>query len=63
MRAIVADEAERSRLWPLGMDLHPHHAGYRRRMSREIPVVLLVPDEVAEPSRPAPSGAPGTGSG
>ncbi len=51
MRATVADEAERARLWPIVTRLHPNYAGYQHRTSREIPLVLLDPDE------PGPSGA------
>lgn len=57
MRAIVADEAERSRLWPILTGLHPNYAGYQRRTSREIPVVLLVPNEGAEPAGSGTSSA------
>jgi deazaflavin-dependent oxidoreductase (nitroreductase family) len=45
MRATVADAEERARLWPLITKDHPNYAGYQKRTSREIPVVVLRPVE------------------
>lgn len=47
VRARVATEAERERLWPELVRRHSTFADYARAMSRPIPVVLL------EPSAPA----------
>ncbi|HMC41323.1 MAG TPA: nitroreductase/quinone reductase family protein [Acidimicrobiales bacterium] len=41
MTAVVANEAERARLWPLVTGKYPHYAGYQRKTSREIPLVKL----------------------
>jgi deazaflavin-dependent oxidoreductase (nitroreductase family) len=41
IRARVADADERTRLWPLVTSRQPRYAGYQRRTSREIPLVLL----------------------
>lgn len=41
--ARVASPQERSRLWPLLVDLYPSFADYQRRAEREIPVVILEP--------------------
>jgi deazaflavin-dependent oxidoreductase (nitroreductase family) len=43
MRARVATAPERARLWPLVVADHKNYAGYQRRTSREIPLVLLEP--------------------
>jgi deazaflavin-dependent oxidoreductase (nitroreductase family) len=43
MTARIADDAERSRLWPLITSDHKHYAGYQTKTDREIPVVLLEP--------------------
>jgi deazaflavin-dependent oxidoreductase (nitroreductase family) len=43
MRAEVAGPEERARLWPLITAHHKNYAGYQRRTSREIPVVVLHP--------------------
>ena len=43
MRAHVADEAERARLWPLVTADHANYAGYQTKTDREIPLVLLDP--------------------
>jgi deazaflavin-dependent oxidoreductase (nitroreductase family) len=43
MLARVAAAAERERLWKEIIAFHPRYAGYQRRTSREIPVVLLLP--------------------
>jgi len=43
MRAEVAGSDERARLWPLVIADHRNYAGYQRKTSREIPLVLLRP--------------------
>ncbi len=43
MHARVATAEERARLWPLVVADHGNYAGYQRRTSREIPLVLLEP--------------------
>jgi len=43
MRAESADPETRARLWPLITADHHNYAGYQRKTSREIPVVLLRP--------------------
>jgi deazaflavin-dependent oxidoreductase (nitroreductase family) len=43
MRAHVADESERARLWPRITGAHENYAGYQRKTDREIPVVVLEP--------------------
>jgi deazaflavin-dependent oxidoreductase (nitroreductase family) len=43
MRARVATTDERARLWPLVVADHANYAGYQRKTSREIPLVLLEP--------------------
>lgn len=43
MKATVASPEERARLWPLITRDHPNYAGYQKRTSREIPVVVLRP--------------------
>ena len=43
MRARAATEAEADSLWPLIVDAYHPYAGYRRRSSRQIPVVVLEP--------------------
>lgn len=43
MTAHVATGEERARLWPLVAERHPNYAGYQRRTSRTIPLVVLVP--------------------
>jgi deazaflavin-dependent oxidoreductase (nitroreductase family) len=45
MRAEVAGPEERARLWPLITTAHPNYAGYQRKTTREIPVVVLHPIE------------------
>lgn len=40
-RAEVASPAERARLWPKLVAYNPPYAGYERKTSREIPVVIL----------------------
>jgi deazaflavin-dependent oxidoreductase (nitroreductase family) len=45
-RARVATADERTRLWPLVIADHANYAGYQRKTSREIPLVLLeLPDD------------------
>lgn len=46
MRARIADEAERERLWPIIVAKHSLYGGYQRRTAREIPVILLQPGPV-----------------
>jgi deazaflavin-dependent oxidoreductase (nitroreductase family) len=43
MRARTAEPAERSELWPEIVRVHPGYAGYQRKTSREIPVVICEP--------------------
>jgi deazaflavin-dependent oxidoreductase (nitroreductase family) len=43
VRAREADAEERRRLWPKAAEYNPHWSRYRRRTSREIPLVLLEP--------------------
>jgi deazaflavin-dependent oxidoreductase (nitroreductase family) len=43
MRARIAGPEERARLWPLVTADHKNYAGYQRKTSREIPLVLLEP--------------------
>lgn len=45
MRARVLTSAERARLWPEVTRVYPQYAGYQRRTSREIPLVVLEPRE------------------
>jgi deazaflavin-dependent oxidoreductase (nitroreductase family) len=40
---VVADEAERTRLWPLADNVFPPYATYRARTDRTIPIVRLIP--------------------
>lgn len=44
MRATVSDAEERARLWSLVTRDHRNYAGYQKRTSREIPVVVLRPE-------------------
>ena len=41
MRASTADPADRARLWPMIVRQAPNFAGYAKKTSREIPVVIL----------------------
>ena len=41
VRAEVAEDAERQRLWPLLTAYNPPYAAYERKTERVIPVVLL----------------------
>jgi deazaflavin-dependent oxidoreductase (nitroreductase family) len=43
MRARVADGDERTRLWESLTSSHANYAGYQRKTSRQIPVVVLEP--------------------
>jgi deazaflavin-dependent oxidoreductase (nitroreductase family) len=43
VRARVATDAERERLWPKAVETYPGYAGYQRRTTREIPLVILTP--------------------
>jgi deazaflavin-dependent oxidoreductase (nitroreductase family) len=43
MRAEVAGPEERKRLWPLVTADHRNYAGYQKKTTREIPLVLLRP--------------------
>lgn len=43
MLARIAEGAERERLWRRITTTNPRYAGYQRRTSREIPVVVLEP--------------------
>jgi deazaflavin-dependent oxidoreductase (nitroreductase family) len=40
---VVADDAERTRLWALADNVFPPYAAYRARTQRTIPIVRLVP--------------------
>ncbi|MCW2671902.1 MAG: hypothetical protein JWP14_491 [Frankiales bacterium] len=42
-RARVATAEERARMWPLVTADHTNYAGYQKKTSREIPLVLLTP--------------------
>jgi len=41
--ARVATEAERAEMWPIIADKYTNYAGYQRKTTREIPLVLLEP--------------------
>jgi deazaflavin-dependent oxidoreductase (nitroreductase family) len=43
MRARVADAAERARMWEQITSRHANYAGYQRKTTREIPLVVLEP--------------------
>jgi deazaflavin-dependent oxidoreductase (nitroreductase family) len=43
MRARVAENDERTRLWEALTAKHANYAGYQRKTSRQIPVVVLEP--------------------
>jgi deazaflavin-dependent oxidoreductase (nitroreductase family) len=43
MRARVATADERARLWPRVIADHKNYAGYQKKTTREIPLVLLEP--------------------
>jgi deazaflavin-dependent oxidoreductase (nitroreductase family) len=43
MRARTAGEAEKAQLWPRIVRANPGYAGYQRKTSRDIPVVICEP--------------------
>ena len=43
VRARVANHAERTRLWPMVVELYGGYGGYQERTDREIPLVILEP--------------------
>jgi len=43
-----ADAAERERLWPLLVAMYGNYAEYQKKTAREIPVVILHPQDLAE---------------
>ncbi|MEO9221447.1 MAG: nitroreductase/quinone reductase family protein [Mycobacteriaceae bacterium] len=43
MHARVASAEERARMWPLIANKYKNYAGYQRKTTREIPLVLLEP--------------------
>lgn len=43
VRAHVADEAERKRLWPKAVEVYPSYQQYQDRTDRKIPIVVLEP--------------------
>ena len=43
VRAVVADDAARERLWPLLLELYADFENYRAWTEREIPIVILRP--------------------
>lgn len=43
MRADLATADERARMWPVLTQAHTNYAGYQRKTTREIPLVLLRP--------------------
>jgi deazaflavin-dependent oxidoreductase (nitroreductase family) len=43
MQAHVATAEERARMWPLIADKYKNYAGYQKKTTREIPLVLLRP--------------------
>jgi deazaflavin-dependent oxidoreductase (nitroreductase family) len=45
MRARIASEDERDRLWNLAVEQWPDYAEYQKKTDREIPVVVLEPIE------------------
>jgi deazaflavin-dependent oxidoreductase (nitroreductase family) len=45
MRAEVADPAERARLWQPLVAMYPTYDNYQAKTERQIPVVVLTPDE------------------
>jgi deazaflavin-dependent oxidoreductase (nitroreductase family) len=45
MRARVASDIERERLWPRVVEAYSGYAAYQRRTSRQIPLVLLEPSD------------------
>ncbi len=49
MRARVASPEERARLWPEVTERASNYAGYQRRTSRQIPLVVLEPSGGTSP--------------
>lgn len=43
MRARTATPAEKAELWPAIIEVNPGYAGYQRKTSRDIPVVICEP--------------------
>ena len=43
VRARVAEEEERERLWPKAVDTYSGYRGYQERTEREIPLLILEP--------------------
>ncbi len=43
VRARVATDAERDRLWPMAVETYSGYTGYQERTPRKIPVVVLEP--------------------
>jgi deazaflavin-dependent oxidoreductase (nitroreductase family) len=43
VRARVATDAERERLWPKAVDAYSGYADYQKRTDRKIPIVILEP--------------------
>ncbi len=43
MRARIASAEERARMWPLITGRYKNYAGYQKRTTREIPLVVLEP--------------------
>jgi deazaflavin-dependent oxidoreductase (nitroreductase family) len=43
VRARVATDAERDRLWPKAVELYPSYDDYQRKADRKIPMVILEP--------------------
>jgi deazaflavin-dependent oxidoreductase (nitroreductase family) len=43
VRARTATDEERAQLWPRLLEIYPTYAGYQRRTSRVIPLVILEP--------------------
>ncbi|HEY4460634.1 MAG TPA: nitroreductase/quinone reductase family protein [Pseudonocardiaceae bacterium] len=48
MTARIADDAERAELWPKVVAGGKQYAGYQRKTERQIPLVLLEPDDQPE---------------
>lgn len=43
VRARLADESERARIWPRMASIYPGYDAYQQRTRRRIPVVILEP--------------------
>lgn len=48
VRAHELTQEERDRMWPRAASFNPHWEGYQKRTSRQIPLVLLEPQEQAD---------------